>query len=108
MVRRQRSVRDRTALGRCFPGGAMRGATHRWWLGLLIAGVLIAVFAETRAQPVPSEEAAVLAADQALTTAMRGGDKSIARRLLSLQFTFVDAQGKIHDRKEFLGDLKTV
>jgi hypothetical protein len=39
---------------------------------------------------------------------MRGGDKSAARRLLSLQFTFVDADGKIHERKEFLSDLKTV
>jgi hypothetical protein len=49
----------------------------------------------------------VLEADQALGAAMRGDDKSVARRLLSLQFTFVDANGKIHERKDFLADLKT-
>ena len=86
----------------------MHSATQRWWLGVIVAGVLIAVLAELRAQPAPGEETAVLAADQALDAAMRGGDKSIARKLLSLQFTFVDANGKIHDRKEFLADLKTV
>jgi Domain of unknown function (DUF4440) len=86
----------------------MHSATRRWWLGVIVAGVLIAVLAELRAQPAPGEETAVLAADQALNAAMRGGDKSIARKLLSLQFTFVDAQGKIHDRKDFLADLKTV
>jgi hypothetical protein len=86
----------------------MHSATQRWWLGVIVAGVLIAVLAELRAQPAPGEETAVLAADQALNAAMRGGDKSIARKLLSLQFTFVDAQGKIHDRKDFLADLKTV
>ena len=39
---------------------------------------------------------------------MRTGDKAMARRLLSLQFAFVDADGKIHARKDFLGDLKSV
>jgi Domain of unknown function (DUF4440) len=86
----------------------MHSATQRWWLGVIVAGVAIAVLAEPRAQPAPSEETAVLDADQALSFAMRGGDKSVARRLLSLQFTFVDAQGKIHERKEFLADLKAV
>jgi hypothetical protein len=86
----------------------MHSATQRWWLGVIVAGVLIAVLAELHAQPAPSEETAVLAADQALNAAMRGGDKSVARRLLSLQFTFVDSQGKIHERKDFLADLKTV
>jgi hypothetical protein len=84
----------------------MHSATQRWWLGVIVAGVAIAVLAEPRAQPA-GEEAAVLEADQALNAAMRGGDKSIARRLLSLQFTFVDAQGKIHERKDFLAELKT-
>jgi Domain of unknown function (DUF4440) len=85
----------------------MQGAMQRWWLGALVVGVLIAVLAELRAQPAPSEEAAVLSADQALGAAMRTGDKSVARRLLSLQFTYVDADGKIHERKDFLADLKT-
>ena len=49
----------------------------------------------------------MLEADQALGAALRGDDKSIARKLLSLQFTFVDANGKIHERKDFLADLKT-
>src|SRR5580658_265457 len=86
----------------------MHSATQRWWLGVIVAGVLIAVLAELHAQPAPSEETAVLAADQALNAAMRDSDKSVARKLLALQFTFVDAQGKIHERKDFLADLKTV
>jgi len=48
----------------------------------------------------------VLEADKALGAALRGDDKSVARRLLSLQFTFVDANGKIHERNDFLTDLK--
>jgi hypothetical protein len=86
----------------------MRSATQRWWLGLFVAAALIAVLAELRAQTAPSEDALVLEADQALGAAMRGDDKSIVRKLLSLQFTFVDADGKIHERKDFLADLKTV
>jgi len=86
----------------------MRSAIQRWWLGLLVGGALIAILVELKAQPAPSEEAAVLAADQALGTAMRGGDTSAARRLLSLQFTATDADGKIHERKEFLADLKVL
>ena len=84
----------------------MRSATQRWWLGLVVAAALIAVLAELRAQTAPSEDALVLEADQALGAAMRGDDKSVARKLLSLQFTFVDANGKIHERKDFLADLK--
>ena len=86
----------------------MRSATQRWWLGILVASALIAVLAELRAQIAPSEDVLVLEADQALGAAMRGDDKSIARKLLSLQFTFVDANGKIHERKDFLADLKIV
>ena len=71
-------------------------------------GLLTAVLAETRAQPAPDEGAAVLTADQMLADAMRGGDKSVARRLLSLQFTIADEDGKIHTRKDFLADLKGV
>src|ERR1700682_3716994 len=107
MVCRRRSVAADMALGRSFPGGVMRSATQRWWLGLFAAAALIAVFAELRAQTAPSEDALVLEADQALGAAMRADDKSVVRKLLSLQFTFVDANGKIHERKDFLADLKT-
>jgi len=91
---------------------AMRRALHLamqlWWLGLLIAAVLIAVLARPKAQPAPGDEAQVLAADEALGNAMRAGDKSVARKLLSLEFTFVDEDGKVHVRKAFLGGLKGV
>jgi Domain of unknown function (DUF4440) len=96
------------ASGRSFSGGVMRSAMQRWWLGLGVAIALIAVLAELRAQTAPSEDALVLEADQALGAAMRADDRSIARKLLSLQFTFVDANGKIHERKDFLADLKTL
>ncbi len=85
----------------------MRRAVQRWWLGIFVAAVLIAVLVEPRAQPAPGEDAFVLEADQALGAAMRADDKSVVRKLLSLQFTFVDANGKIHERKDFLADLKT-
>jgi len=84
----------------------MRSATQRWWLGLVVAAALIAVLAELRAQTAPSEDALVLEADQALGAALRGDNKSVARKLLSLQFTFVDLNGKIHERRDFLADLK--
>jgi hypothetical protein len=85
----------------------MRSATQRWWLGIFVAGALIAVLVELRAQTAPSEDVLVLEADQALGAAMRADDKSVVRKLLSLQFTFVDANGKIHERKDFLAGLKT-
>jgi hypothetical protein len=83
---------------------------RRWWLGVLVVGALIAIRAETKAQPAaPSgDDALVHAADESLGAAMRAADKSSARRLLSLQFTFVDATGKVHERKEFLAGLKDV
>ena len=86
----------------------MDGAMQRWWLGAIVAVAAIAMLAELRAQTAPSEEAVVLQADQALNAAMRGGDKSAARKLLSLQFTFVDENGKIFERREFLASLKDV
>jgi Domain of unknown function (DUF4440) len=84
----------------------------RWsGLGVIAAGALIAAFAlpksQPRARPVALDEL-VLAADNALGAAMRTGDRTAARRLLTLQFTFVDADGKIHPRREFLSDLKNV
>jgi len=88
--------------------GPYRSAMQRWWLGVLVGGVLVAILAELKAQPAPSEEAAVLAADQALGAAMRGGETSVVRKLLSLQFTYIDADGKVHERKDCLADLKNL
>lgn len=84
------------------------------WGGLVavVVGVLIAAFALTKAQPkaqpISLEDAAVLARDTALGDALRAGDKGTARRLLALQFSLVDADGKIYARKEVLSDLKQV
>jgi hypothetical protein len=87
-------------------GLASRQALRRYGLAALAVGLLSAVLAETRAQPAPDESAAISTSDQLLAEAMRNGDKSAARRLLSLQFTFADESGKIHLRKDFLADLK--
>jgi ketosteroid isomerase-like protein len=77
------------------------------WLGLAVAGLLIAVLAESKAQS-SGEGALVAAAEAKLGDALRTGDKSASRRLLSLQFTFADENGKVFQRKEFLTDLKSV
>src|ERR1700759_4518655 len=78
-------------------GGAMQVATRpaiqRWMLGALGVGILIAVVAESRAQSPSGDQALVLAADESLSNAMRAGDKNVARRILSLQFSFVDENG---------------
>jgi hypothetical protein len=84
-------------------------AVQRWILCALGAIVLIAVVVESRAQPAPSgDEAVVLAADESLGAAMRAGDKSLVRRILSLQFSFIDEDGKLYDRKNFLAGLKDI
>jgi hypothetical protein len=91
--------------------GSVRPAVRWSGLGVVAAAVLIAVFALPKLQPKARSAAldeVVLAADQALGAAMRTGDRARARRLLTLQFTYVDADGKIHPRREFLGDLKTI
>jgi hypothetical protein len=75
-------------------------------LAALAVGLATAVLVQTRAQPAAGEEPALIAADSTLGDAMRAGDRSIARRLLSLQFTFTDEGGRAHSRKEFLDDLK--
>jgi hypothetical protein len=79
-------------------------------VGVLVAAALIAVLiVGPKAQPrppLPPAGAPVVATDDALSAAIRAGDKGIARRLLALEFTFVDATGKIHSRKDFLADLK--
>ena len=87
-------------------GLASRRALRCCGLAILAVGLVTLVLAETRAQPAPDEGASVLAADMSLADAMRRGDKSVARRLLSLQFAFTDEDGKIHDRRDFLADLK--
>jgi Domain of unknown function (DUF4440) len=99
---------------------ALHWARQRFWplvmpgvmLGvlpsILAAAILIVVLAESRAQPLAGEEALVNAAQISLGQALRAGDKSAARKLLSLQFTFADENGKIFPRKEFLADLKTI
>jgi Domain of unknown function (DUF4440) len=90
------------------PRSRLRQWIRSWpWFGLVVAGLLIAVLAESKAQS-SGEEALVSAAHKALTDALRTGDKSAARKLLSLQFTFADENGRIFPRKEFLSDLKGV
>ncbi len=68
----------------------------------------IVALVETRAQPAAGEDPALLAADTALNDAMRGADRSTARRLLSLQFTYTDEGGRAYSRKDFLADLKNL
>jgi hypothetical protein len=85
---------------------AARLAIRHSWLGVVVAAALIAVLADLKAQTAPGEDALVLAADDSLGQALRTADKSFARKLLSLQFTFIDGNGKVHDRKSFLADLK--
>jgi len=87
---------------------ATRPAIQRWMLGVLGAGVLIVIVADSRAQSPTGDESLVLAADESLGATMRAGDRSAARKILSLQFTFVDENGKVLQRKEFLSGLKEV
>src|ERR1700689_1206647 len=93
-------------------GAAIRPAMHSGWRGVLVLTIFIAAFAISGAQPkaqtISGDDAPVLAADAALAEAVRAGDKAAARRLLSLQFSFVDADGKIHVRRDFLADLTGV
>jgi hypothetical protein len=95
-----------------FGGLASRPAVRWTALVVIAAGALIAAFAlpkaQTKAQPIAADDAAVLAADTALGEAMRAADKSVARRLFALQFNFVDADGKSYTRKELLADLKRI
>jgi hypothetical protein len=84
----------------------------QWGLpGALVAGVFVAAFAfpgmQSTAQTIPVDEAPVFAADTALGEAARAGDRTAARRLLALQFSFVDADGNSRVRKDFLSDLKS-
>src|SRR5208282_3161120 len=72
---------------------APRRIIPRVWLGAMLAAAVVALAAKGSAQQAPGEDAAVLTADTALADAMRAGDKSSARRLLSLQFNFADENG---------------
>jgi hypothetical protein len=83
----------------------MQRITQRFWRAALAAGLLVAILVSPRAQPALGEDGLVLAADTALTDAMRAGDKSAVRKLLSLEFTYTDANGALHGRKEFVTDL---
>ena len=86
----------------------MQWARPWFWPGAIAAAILIVVLAQSRARPLSGEEALVNAAQTSLGQALRSGDKSAARKLLSLQFTFADENGKIFQRKEFLADLKPI
>jgi len=87
---------------------AMQWARQWFWPGAVAAAILIVILAESRAQQISGEEALISAAQTTLSQALRAGDKSAARKLLSLQFTFVNENGKVFQRKEFLDGLKTV
>jgi len=65
-------------------------------LALLAVTLAVVALVETRAQPAAGENPALLAADTALNDAMRGADRSTARRLLSLQFTYTDESGRAY------------
>jgi hypothetical protein len=86
----------------------MQRVTQRFWRAALATVLLVAVLVAPRAEPAPGEDQLVLAADTALADAMRAGDKSAVRRLLSLEFTYIDANGALHGRKQFVTDLGSV
>ena len=84
---------------------ASRQAVRRLALALLAASLVTAHIVRTRAQ---SAEESVAAADRALADALRTGDRTIARKLLSLQFSYTDEAGRAYSRHEFLADLKNL
>jgi hypothetical protein len=84
---------------------AGRRAVRRLALALLAASLVTAHIVRTRAQ---SSEESVAAADRALADALRTGDRTSARKLLSLQFSYTDATGRAYSRHEFLADLKNL
>jgi hypothetical protein len=84
---------------------AGRRAVRRLALALLAACLVTAHIVRTRAQ---SAEESVAAADRALADALRTGDRTSARKLLSLQFTYTDESGRAYSRHEFLADLKNL
>ncbi len=112
MVLPEAIKRAGSAVGSTSMATAVRPAVRWGGLVAIVAGVVVFAFvlpkAQPRAQPIASDDAPVLTADKALGEAMRVTDKAAARRLLSLQFTFIDADGKTYSRKDFLADAKGV
>jgi hypothetical protein len=84
---------------------ASRRAVRHLALALLAASLVTAHIVRTRAQ---SAEELVATADRALADAMRTGDRSVARRLLALQFSYTDAAGKEYSRRDFLAGMKNL
>ncbi len=84
---------------------ASRQAVRRLALALLAASLVTAQIVRTRAQ---SAEESVTAADRALADVLRTGDRAMARKLLSLQFSYTDEAGRAYSRHEFLADLKNL
>jgi hypothetical protein len=84
---------------------AGRRAVRRLALALLAACLVTAHIVRTRAQ---SAEESVAAADRALADALRTGDRTSARKLLSLQFNYTDESGRAYSRHEFLAGLKNL
>jgi hypothetical protein len=84
---------------------ASRRAVRRLALALLAVSLVTAHIVRTRAQ---SAEESVAAADRALADALRTGDRTMARKLLSLQFGYTDEAGRVYSRHEFLADLKNL
>ena len=84
---------------------ASRRAVRRLALALLAASLVTAHIVRTRAQ---LAEESVAAAERALADALRTGDRAIARKLLSLQFSYTDEAGRTYSRHEFLADLKNL
>ena len=54
----------------------------------------------------PSDKDAVLAAAKKLAAAIRRGNKTVADKFLAREFTFIDASGKLHSRREVLAQLR--
>jgi ketosteroid isomerase-like protein len=53
-----------------------------------------------------SEDKIVLTAAEKLAAAIRRGNKATADKLLAREFTFIDAAGKLHSRREVLAQMK--
>ena len=54
----------------------------------------------------PSDKAAVLGAALVLANAIRRGKVETAKQFLAREFTFIDAAGKVHSRREVLNNLQ--
>jgi hypothetical protein len=85
---------------------AAMSAVHpaaRWGgLAAVLIGLGIAAFALPRGQTISADEARILSADSVLGDALRSGNRAVARKLLALQFTRVDADGKVYARRDVL------